>query len=232
LDEQRAQPDCPGNPVPHAPLGNVAGAAPSLRAAMRRARIEEAERAEVVAELRGAELARLDMLNEELAPVFAQVPAHVDLFDTGLVPGDHPRLFIDMIAFVEMGRDRRQYRLLQDTRYGRVVLAETERLETMVEAVANYIARRLVEREQALAGDRTLDDAARDLADRRTAPAVPVAAPPAAEAPRRRPRLVARLLLFVIDFVGAVVLALGLAFLCLWSWKVGWAWWLANHGAG
>ncbi|MBX9738513.1 MAG: hypothetical protein K2X62_00485, partial [Beijerinckiaceae bacterium] len=72
--------------------------APSLTAAMRRARVEVAERSEVVAELRGAETARLEMLQEALRPVLAQVPDSVDMFDSGLVPGDRPRLFIDMIA--------------------------------------------------------------------------------------------------------------------------------------
>ena len=39
--------------------------------------------------------------------------------------GDVPRLWIDVIAHVEMGRDKRQYRFVQDTRYGRAVLAES-----------------------------------------------------------------------------------------------------------
>ena len=53
----------------------VAKAKPSLATAMRRARIEDAERSDVVAELRGAELARLEMLKDALEPVLAQVPA-------------------------------------------------------------------------------------------------------------------------------------------------------------
>lgn len=118
---------------------------------MRRARIEEAERSSVASELRGAELARLEMLKEALAPVLAQVPEGVDLFDVGIVPGERPRLFVDMIAFVEMGRDRRAFRFVQETRSGRLLLAEGERLEPLVEAITLYIGRRLVEREKALA---------------------------------------------------------------------------------
>ena len=126
---------------------------PSLTAALRRARIEDAERSEVVAELRGAETARLEMLQDALKPVLAQVPEGVDLFDCGLVPGERPRLFIDMIAFVEMGRDRRSYHFFQDTRHGRVTLAETDRLDAILDAVTAYVARRLIEREKALASD-------------------------------------------------------------------------------
>ena len=52
-----------------------------------------------------------------------------------------------------MGRDKRQYRFVQDTRYGRAVLAETYEVPAMVQAVTRYVARRLVERERALADD-------------------------------------------------------------------------------
>ena len=64
-----------------------------------------------------------------------------------------PRLWIDVIAHVEMGRDKRQYRFVQDTRYGRAVLAESHDVPEMVHAVTRYVARRLVERERALADD-------------------------------------------------------------------------------
>jgi CRP-like cAMP-binding protein len=52
-----------------------------------------------------------------------------------------------------MGRDKRQYRFLQDTRYGRTVLAESYDVPEIVQAVTRYVARRLVERERALADD-------------------------------------------------------------------------------
>ncbi len=124
----------------------------SLSAALRTARIEEAERSQVLGDLRDAEMARLDLLREMLEPVLAQIPPEADLFDTGIVPGEHPRLFVDMIAFVEMARDRRTYRFLQDRRDGRVVLAESDSVATMLRALTAYIARRLVEREKMLAG--------------------------------------------------------------------------------
>ncbi len=41
--------------------------------------------------------------------------AEVDLFDRGISRGDTPRLWIDVIAHVAMGRDKRQYRFVQDT---------------------------------------------------------------------------------------------------------------------
>lgn len=137
--------------------------APSIKGAMRRARLEEAERSDVIAELRGAELARLEMLAEKLEPVYAQLPDDVDMFDAGVIPGERPRLFVDMIGFVEMGNDKRTYRFIQDTRHGRVTVKESDRTETMVHAITDYIGRRMLERERAMASDQTVEDAARAL---------------------------------------------------------------------
>ena len=121
-----------------------------LRDALRRARIEAADRTGVVVDLRDAEVARLEILNEALDPVFLQVPEQIDLFDRGLSQGETPRLWIDSVAHVLMGRDKRIYRFVQDTRFGRIVLAESHDVPAIVEAVTSYIARRMVERERAL----------------------------------------------------------------------------------
>jgi hypothetical protein len=130
-----------------------------LKEAVREARIEAAERSAVVVDLRDAELVRLELLNEALDPLFKDVPDDVDLFDRGISRGDVPRLWVDVVAHVEMGRDKRQYRFVQDTRYGRAVLAESYDVPDMVGQVTHYVARRLVERERALA-----DDAGREVA--------------------------------------------------------------------
>jgi len=122
-----------------------------LKEAVREARIEAAERSGVVVDLHDADVARLELLNEQLDPVFAEIPTDVELFDRGISRGDTPRLWVDCIAHVEMGRDKRQYRFVQDTRYGRAVLAESYEVPEMVQAVTRYVARRLVERERALA---------------------------------------------------------------------------------
>jgi hypothetical protein len=127
-----------------------------LKAAVRQARIEAAERTGVVVDLRDAETARLELLNEALEAVFAEVPPEIELFDRGLSRGDVPRLWIDAIAHVAMGRDKRIYRFVQDTRYGRKVIAESPEISDVAQAVTRYIAGRLVERERALADDSNL----------------------------------------------------------------------------
>ena len=128
----------------------------ALTQAVREARIEAAERSAVVVDLRDAEVVRLELLDEALDPLFKDIPPTVELFDRGVSQGDVPRLWIDVIAHVEMGRDKRQYRFVQDTRYGRAVLAESYEVPEIVQAVTRYVARRLIERERALADDAAL----------------------------------------------------------------------------
>jgi hypothetical protein len=137
-----------------------------LRDALRQARIEAADRTGVVVELRDAEVARLEILNDALDPLFAEIPDKIDLFDRGISQGETPRLWFDVVAHVVMGRDKRIYRFVQDTRFGRIVLAESHDVPVIVAAVTDYVARRMVERERALV-------------------ATPVAAPVVAEKPRR-----------------------------------------------
>jgi hypothetical protein len=132
----------------------AAAAPPSpLTQAMHQARVEAAERTSVVVDLRDAEVARLELLNEALDPLFAELPPEVELFDRGVSRGDTPRLWIDSVAHVAMGRDKRAYRFLHDTRIGRRVLAESHEIPDIVQAVTSYVARRLVERQRALDED-------------------------------------------------------------------------------
>ena len=121
-----------------------------LRDALRKARIEAADRTGVVVDLRDAEVARLEILSEALDPLFGQIPDSVDLFDRGISQGETPRLWIDVVAHVLMGRDKRAYRFVQDTRFGRIVIAESHDVPAIVDAVTDYVARRMVEREHAL----------------------------------------------------------------------------------
>src|SRR5580692_8435029 len=158
-----------------------------LRDALRQARIEAADRTGVVVDLRDAEVARLEILNEALDPLFAQIPQQVDLFDRGISQGDTPRLWIDVVAHVLMGRDKRIYRFVQDTRFGRIVIAESHDAATIVDAVTDYVARRMIEREHALV-------------------ATPVAEPVVTERPRR-----SGVWVFALGFVVGAVALFGLA---------------------
>src|SRR6201991_710966 len=148
---------------------NSAGENPPvrLRDALRKARIEAADRTGVVVDLRDAEVARLEILSEALDPLFGQIPDQVELFDRGISQGDTPRLWIDVVAHIVMGRDKRIYRLVQDTRFGRIVLAESHDVAAMVDAVTDYVARRMVEREHALAPVKAPEPKAEERPQRR-----------------------------------------------------------------
>lgn len=124
-----------------------------LQEAVRKTRIEIAEKSSVVVDLRDAEVARLELLNDALDPLFNETPPDVDLFDRGISRGDTPRLWLDAISHVVMARDKRRYRFVQDTRFGRKVLAESNDIAEIVEAVTHYVAARIIERERALAED-------------------------------------------------------------------------------
>jgi hypothetical protein len=166
-----------------------------LRDALLKARIEAADRTGVVVDLRDAEVARLEILNDALDPLFAQVPEQIDLFDRGISQGDTPRLWIDVVAHVMMGRDKRMYRFVQDTRFGRIVLAESHDVPVIVEAVTDYVARRMVEREHAMV-------------------VMPEAKPAVVEKPRR-----SRIWSFLLGFILGAAALFGLAlYASLRSW--------------
>jgi hypothetical protein len=160
-----------------------------LRDALRQARIEAADRTGVVVDLRDAEVARLEILNDALDPLFGQIPDQVDLFDRGISQGETPRLWIDVVAHVVMGRDKRIYRFVQDSRFGRIVIAESHDVAPIVDAVTDYVARRMIEREHALV-------------------ATPIAEPIEEEKPRR-----SRFWSFALGFILGAAALFGLALL-------------------
>src|SRR5687768_7224302 len=125
----------------------------SLKQAMREVRIAHADRNDVIVELREAEHARLEVLAEALQGVFDDLPKDHDQLLGGLMPGNPPRYWVDATSFVVMGRDKRQYQFVKDTRLGRTVLAESANVDTIADAVTRYIAERIVEREQAIEAD-------------------------------------------------------------------------------
>jgi hypothetical protein len=138
--------------------GSTKGGGPArnvrrLTDAIRRVRTAETERSDIVVELRDAERARLEILAEELKSVFEEVPAENETFLFTVADGTPPRLWIDMTSFVAMGRDRRVYRFLKDTRIGRTVILETADISDMADCVTNYIAERIIERDRAVEAD-------------------------------------------------------------------------------
>lgn len=129
----------------------IGGDGRRLQEALRRARVTEAERSDVIVDLKAAEMNRLETLREAVEPLFREIPDELLQFDLGLQRASEPRLWVDMIAFVVMGRDKETYRFLQDTLNGRRVLMESKDIEEIADRITDYVALRMVEREKAVA---------------------------------------------------------------------------------
>lgn len=161
----------------------------SLREAVQKARHAEAVRDDAVEERRETEATRLDLLLDDLKPIIADIPADDERFVFTISRGETPRLWIDATTHVVIARDARTYRLLSDTRLGRVVLAESEDLEQVSDRITAHVAERMVERERAIEGDwrvqrlneRAAEDAAKAAEERERAKAE-------AENPTKPPR--------------------------------------------
>ncbi len=124
----------------------------TLPDAVRTMRDNAADRFDANAALGEVRRARLEILADELNPVFADVPADDPQFDFVLSSGLRPRLWIDATAHVTMARDARTYRFLRDSRLGRSVVLESTNSSDIAEAVTQHIAERMVERQRMLDG--------------------------------------------------------------------------------
>lgn len=124
----------------------------SLGDVVRIVRDAAADRSDAAAELRELRRTRLELLAEELKPVFADVPDDDPQFDFVLSAGLQPRLWIDATAHVAMARDSRTYRFLRDSRLGRSVIAESTQMSDIAKAVTRHIAERMIERQRMLDG--------------------------------------------------------------------------------
>ena len=113
----------------------------------------QADRDDVVVEIREARMSRLELLADDLAPVIADIPNEIDIFEFGLSKGEVSRLWIDLTTFVRLAKDGRTYELVKDTRMGRTLLMQTKDREQIGEALTDYIADRILERERVIEGD-------------------------------------------------------------------------------
>ncbi len=123
-----------------------------LRQALREARLAEAAHFEAALDLRDSKSIRLQLLKDDLAPAVRASAAAAELFDLALVPGDPPKLWIDLISHVVMEPDSRTYRLLQDRQDSRETLFESGDRQEVADYIRRHMAHRLVARERQAAG--------------------------------------------------------------------------------
>ncbi|WP_040854483.1 hypothetical protein [Phyllobacterium sp. YR531] len=126
----------------------------SLAEAVRGAQLAAADRNDFITDAKEADLARIEVLAQDLQEVFDDVPVDDPQWQFAVSKGQQPRLWIDVTSHVTMARDRRTYRFVRDTRHGRVLVAEATDIRPIADAVTNYIAERIVERQQMMEGSR------------------------------------------------------------------------------
>lgn len=125
----------------------------SLKKAIADVKSRQADRDDVVVDMKEAEGARLQLLADELRPLMQEIDESDDRFEFALTKGEKPRLWIDMTSFVSMGHDKRSYRFIKDTRMGRIILAETGDMQKAADIVSEYVAEKVIERERILEGE-------------------------------------------------------------------------------
>lgn len=116
----------------------------ALKNALRAARVAEAAHFEAVLGIWDAKSLRLHALREDLMPLLVQAENARELFDLALVAGEAPRLWIDLISFVEMEPDYRTYCFFIDNEKQRNAQFETASRSNMVAHLTQYLAHKLV----------------------------------------------------------------------------------------
>lgn len=119
-----------------------------LADALREARLAEAAHFEAALDLRDSKTLRLQILKDDVLPTVQASPEACEIFDLTLLPGEPPKLWVDLTSYVVMEPDHRTYRFLQDRQDRREILFEGVDREQTAAAIRRHIAHRLVARER------------------------------------------------------------------------------------
>lgn len=120
----------------------------SLREAIRKARVEEAERLDATAHGRDGEIARLELLKAELESVFAELPPHDERFNLVLVPSRPARLWVDLFTYAAIDDASGAYLFVRNSENGRRTLYSSSVVVDMADRITRYIAQEIVRRER------------------------------------------------------------------------------------
>jgi hypothetical protein len=120
----------------------------SLREAIRKARLDEADRLDRSADHRDGEIARLELLKAELEAVFAEIPDHDDRFNLVLVPSRPARLWIDLFTYAALDDASGAYLFVRNSESGRRTLFSSSNVADMADRITRYMAQEIVRRER------------------------------------------------------------------------------------
>jgi hypothetical protein len=119
-----------------------------LREAIRKARIEEAERLDLSADHRDGEIARLELLKAELETVFAEIPDQDDRFNLVLAPSRPARLWIDLFTYAAIDDSSGAYLFVRNSESGRRTLFSSSNVADIADRITRYMAQEIVRRER------------------------------------------------------------------------------------
>jgi hypothetical protein len=131
-----------------AQAGLAIGEVGEFAEALRNARAAEAAHLEAVYAFNDAKSLRLQTLKDELAVFIAGSPEAPGTFELVLVPGDSPRLWIDLVTSVVMEPDPKTYRLVQHGEGRRDIVLETADRAEMLQQVKLIIAHGTIARKR------------------------------------------------------------------------------------
>ena len=129
-------------------VGSRMAEADALTKAMKDARLAEAVQLDAILNGRDARILRLGALRDAVLPELQTHEEAKKFFDLNVVEGERPKLWLDLISWVEMEPDPKTYRLVQSRESAEGVLFETADAAEMKRYVIRYLAHRLVAREK------------------------------------------------------------------------------------
>ena len=87
-------------------------------------------------------------LRDDLSDVINDIPYDAHFFDFRISGKEPARLWVDATTFITLADETGNYRMLKETRAGRVLLCESDDRKAVGDATVNYIAERLAEWER------------------------------------------------------------------------------------
>jgi len=129
-------------------MGSQMAEVDALTKALKDARLAEAVQLDAILNARDARILRLGALRDAVLPELAAHDEAKKLFDLTVVEGERPKLWLDLISWVEMQPDPKTYRLVQSRESAEGVLFETTDAAEMQRYIIRVMAHRLIERER------------------------------------------------------------------------------------
>jgi hypothetical protein len=120
--------------------------------ALKQARLAEAAQLEALVSLRDARSLRLLALRDALKRELAGHDEALCLFELNVQDAEKPKLWLDLISFIEMEPNPKSYRLMQDGPQGRACVFESSDAGAMQAQALRHLAHRLVVHDKLVAG--------------------------------------------------------------------------------